>query len=111
MTFGLEQRHGVARRAVLEAFVELVGHGRAADLVRGLEDCDLEALPGEIMGASQAVMAGADDQNVVHQRINTNSSAMVGWRATVWSKSAFFNPAFTAIAAAWRISGESGPIM
>ena len=91
--------------------MEFVGHRRAADLVGRLEDRDLQALLGEIISAGQAVVAGADDQDVVHQRISTSSSAMVGWSATVASKSAFLSPAFTAIAAAWRISGASGPIM
>ena len=36
---------------------------------------------------------------------------MLGCSATVSSKSALVSPAFTAIAAACRISGESGPIM
>ena len=45
-------------------------------------------------------MAGADDDRVVHlpaaiaaeiHRINTSSSAMVGWSATVASKSAFLS--------------------
>src|SRR5690242_10390044 len=91
--------------------MKLVGNGGAADLVRGFKDRDLQALFGEIVGAGQAVMTGPDDQNVVHQRINTNSSDMVGCSATVASKSAFLRPAFTATAAAWRISGASGPII
>src|SRR4028118_2121715 len=36
---------------------------------------------------------------------------MGGWRATTSSNCDFLSPAFTAIAAAWRISGASGPIM
>ena len=43
--------------------------------------------------------------------ISTSSSDMVGCSATVWSKASFVIPAFTATAAAWRISGASGPIM
>lgn len=42
---------------------------------------------------------------------STSSSAMVGWIATVASKSALVSLAFTAIAAACMISGASGPIM
>ena len=45
------------------------------------------------------------------QRIKTSSSAIVGWMATVASKSALVSPAFTATAAACMISGASGPIM
>ena len=36
---------------------------------------------------------------------------MVGWIATVASKSSLVSPAFTATAAACMISGASGPIM
>ena len=43
--------------------------------------------------------------------INTNSSAIVGCSATVWSNASLVSPAFTATAAAWRISAASGPIM
>ena len=45
------------------------------------------------------------------QRISTSSSDMVGWSAIVSSNWALVRPALTAIAAAWRISGASGPIM
>ena len=45
------------------------------------------------------------------QRISTNSSAIEGCSATVASKSALVSLACTAMAAAWRISGASGPIM
>ena len=45
------------------------------------------------------------------QRISTSSSAIVGWIATVASKSALVSPAFTAIAAACMISCASGLIM
>ena len=108
---GIEQRDGVAGCRVFEPRMEFVGDGCPANLVGGLEDGDLQAFPGQIMGASQAIVAGSNNQNVMHQRINTNSSDMVGWRAIVASKSAFLRPALTAIAAAWRISGASGPIM
>lgn len=43
--------------------------------------------------------------------IRTSSSAIVGCSATVSSNCALVRPAFTAIAAACRISGTSGPIM
>ena len=43
--------------------------------------------------------------------ISTSSSAMLGCSATVSSNCALVSPAFTATAAAWRISGTSGPIM
>ena len=39
----------------------------------------------------------------------TNSSAAVGWTAQVASHWALVTPIFTAMAAIWMISGESGP--
>jgi hypothetical protein len=65
---GIEQADGIARRAVPESRMEFVGHRRAADLVGRFEDRDLETLLGEVMGASQAVMPSADNQNVVQCR-------------------------------------------
>jgi hypothetical protein len=62
---GIEQADGVAGRAVPEARQELVGDGGAPDIGRGLEDRDLEALPGQIICARQAVMAGANNDRVV----------------------------------------------
>ncbi len=76
--FGLEQAHRVARGRIAKAGKEFVGDRGAADDVGGLEDRDLQALPRQIISAGEPVMAGADDDRVVHQRISTSSSAMVG---------------------------------
>jgi hypothetical protein len=63
--FGIEQADGVAGGAVAEAGQEFVGDCGAADVPRSFEDGDLEALLGQVIGAGQAVVAGADDDRVV----------------------------------------------
>ena len=64
--FGLQQADRVARRGIAEARQELVSHRRSADVLGGLQDGDLHALLGEIICAGQAVVAGANDDCVVH---------------------------------------------
>ena len=61
----MEQADGVARRGIAEAGQELVGDGCAADLFRRFEHGDLQALPGEIVSAGEAVVARTDDDGVV----------------------------------------------
>src|SRR6187551_452237 len=108
---GLQQADGVARRRIPEARQELVGNRCAADFVRRFQYGDLHPLAGQVEGAGEAIVAGADDDRILGHRISTSSSAMVGCKAIVASKSAFVSLPFTATAAAWRISGASGPIM
>ena len=55
--------------------------------------------------------AGGTATALTRHRISTSSSAMVGCSATVSSNCCLVSPALTAIAAACRISGQSGPIM
>ena len=82
-----------------------------------LQDRDLEALLRQIISAGQAIVAGTDDDRVV--QIPPVVLSASGPALRTWSdgarrsrrKSAFFSRAFTAMAAACRISGASGPIM
>jgi hypothetical protein len=62
---GIEQADRVGGGAVAKAGQELVGDGGAADVGRGLEDGDLEALPGKVISAGQAIVPGANDDRVV----------------------------------------------
>src|SRR3546814_2197064 len=62
---GLEQAHRVAGDAVAESRVEFLRHRRAADDTSPLDHANLEARLGEIEGADEAVMPGADDDRVV----------------------------------------------
>ena len=63
----VEQADGVARGRVAEAGQEFVRDRRTTDRVGRLEDGNLQPLRCEIVSAGQAVVARADDYNVVHQ--------------------------------------------
>src|SRR5690606_38256828 len=69
----VQQADGVAGQRVAEARVELLGHGGAADHPAPLQHPDLQPGRGQVGGADQAVVAAADDQDVVvrlmHARI------------------------------------------
>jgi hypothetical protein len=61
---GVEQADRVGGGRVAEARVEFLRHRRAADDVPALQHRHLQSLRGEIISADEAVMAGADDENV-----------------------------------------------
>ena len=60
----IEQADRVGGRRVAETRVEFLGDRGAADDAARLEHRHLVAAPGEIVGADEAIMAGADDENV-----------------------------------------------
>ena len=60
----IEQADRVAGHRVAKAGMEFLGHRRAADHRPGLADRHLQARPGQIPGADQAVVATADDDRV-----------------------------------------------
>jgi hypothetical protein len=62
---GAQQRDDVGADRVLEARVDLLGDRGAAQHVPALEDEDLPARAREIRGAHEAVVAAADDDDVV----------------------------------------------
>jgi hypothetical protein len=62
---GAQQRDDVGAAGELEPLVDLLGGGRAADLVTALEHQDLAAGARQVGRADQAVVPGADDHGVV----------------------------------------------
>jgi hypothetical protein len=65
---GVEQAHRVARGGVAEPRVKLLGDRRAADDRAPLDDPDAHPLLGEITRADEAIMASANDDDVVAAR-------------------------------------------
>jgi len=66
--------------------------------------------PGRRQSAARlAAHATPTSDGMYFSRIVTSSSAMVGWTAQVESHCGLVTPIFTAMAAIWMISGESGP--
>ena len=63
---GIEQRDGVRSHRVAKTRMELLGHRGAADDAAALEQRHLQPGAGQVPGADQAVMAGADDDCVAH---------------------------------------------
>ena len=63
---GLQEADRVTRSRVSKSWKELVGNGSAANGSGSLQHRDFEALFCEIIGAGEAVVAGADDDCVVH---------------------------------------------
>jgi hypothetical protein len=62
---GVQQADHVGADRVPEAGVELLGDRRAADHMAPFDHLNLEARTGQIAGAGQAVVAGADHDDVV----------------------------------------------
>ncbi len=62
----LEQADGIARGRVAVAGKEFIRDRCAADRAGRLEHGDLHALPRQIISAGQAVVAGANDDCIVH---------------------------------------------
>ena len=65
MISGRRSEHDVGADRVFEAGVDLLGHGGAAEHVAPLEHEHLAARAGEIRRVHQAVVAAADDDDVV----------------------------------------------
>jgi len=61
---GLQQRDGVGGDRIAEARMELFGHRRAADHAAPFQHGDLQAGPGQVGRAHQAVVAAADQQRI-----------------------------------------------
>src|SRR5690606_31054785 len=60
----IQKRDCVSRDRIAKTGVKFFGHRRAADHMPALEHSDFETGCGKISRAYQAVVAGADDQNV-----------------------------------------------
>jgi hypothetical protein len=60
----VQEADGVAGERVPESRMEFLGHSGPTDHVAPLEHGDPESGPGEVTGAGQAVVAGADDEDV-----------------------------------------------
>ena len=45
--------------------LDLLGEGRAADVLVALQDADVEAGAGQVAGGDEAVVTAADDQRIV----------------------------------------------
>ena len=61
----VEQAHRVGGHRVAEARMKLLGHGRAADHCILFEHDDAQARAGQVGGAGEPVVPGADDGDVV----------------------------------------------
>ena len=61
----MQQADDVGAHRVAKAGVELLGDGGAADHAAALDHLDPEPGGGEVAGAHQAVVASADDHDVV----------------------------------------------
>ena len=62
---GLQEAYRVARGGVTESRQEFVGDGSTSYRIGCFQNGDLEALPGEVIGAGQAVVTRTDDNRVV----------------------------------------------
>ena len=62
---GVEQPNRVARRGVAKTRMKFLGDGGAPDDVTRFQDGHLQAVPSQIEGANETIMARANDQNVV----------------------------------------------
>jgi hypothetical protein len=83
--FGIEQRDRVARRRVAIARMEFLRDGRAAHDVAPLDDAHLQSRRREIIGTDEAVMAGADDEDV-HRLRHRAADRADGRAGCKWSR-------------------------
>jgi hypothetical protein len=60
----VEQADGVGRHRIAKAGVEFLGHRSAAHDLAALDHLHAQPAHGEIGRADEAIVAGADDQNV-----------------------------------------------
>ena len=63
--FGTQQAHDIGANRIFKSRIDLFGHRRAAEHMAALEHQNFLPCFGQIGGAGEAVVAGADDDRVV----------------------------------------------
>ncbi len=94
---GIEQAHGVGGDGIAETGMEFRRHRRAAHDCAALDDFDPQAGTAEIGRAGEAVVAGADDDDVVSLHRKSSRVRRVARRAAPCSNSHDPLPAHLAI--------------